>query len=440
MSRLGVLWPLTGLLLLALGAGCQGGQGASAGGESAAGKGGPAGKGGRGDKRAGAEAEGTAAPVEVVALLTGPISDGIESTATVEASLAVSVRAGTGGTLGLFTADEGSAVSAGEVLLRIDRPGTAGALAKARAQVGKARADARALKKLSAEGLVPGQQQEDADFALRQAELDVEQLSQERALEKVTSPIDGVITARFAQPGEEIAGGEPLFEVADLSALEAQFRVPERHIARLRPGLPVEVTAEGVGSHRLMATVERIAPVVDPASGTIKVTVALGDGAIEGGPRLRPGMYIRARLVIDSRENAVRVPKRALVREDDRVFVFRVTGEGDAAKAEKVPVVVGYADRDVVEAREGLAGGDAVVVFGQRGLADGAKVRVVQAPAAAPADAGAEADPGKVPDPATPATPASEAGQVEVAPVSTSASKPDAMPASSSGRRRRGAP
>jgi multidrug efflux pump subunit AcrA (membrane-fusion protein) len=79
---------------------------------------------------------------------------------------------------------------------------------------------------MASEGLVPNQQLIDARFALRQASLEVERLDKERALETVQSPIDGVVTARHVQPGESVAVGAPLFDVADVGALELSLRLP----------------------------------------------------------------------------------------------------------------------------------------------------------------------------------------------------------------------
>lgn len=342
------------------------------------------------------------APVEVLQLEQGPISDGIEATSTVEARLAAPLRAGLSGTLGAFDLEEGSPVKKGQVLARIDRPGTAAQLTKARAQANKARADLRALASLTQEGLVPAQQQDDAQFNLRSAELEVERLTQERELEQLVSPLTGVVTARLAHAGEAVTAGSVIFELADLSVLEAHLHIPERHLPRVRPGQRVELSAEGLGQFYAEATIGRVAPTVDPASGTIKVTVALGDGQLNDQLQLRPGMYVRARIITETRPNALRIPKRALVREDERVFAFRVREDSEGRFVEKRPLQLGFSDRDQIEVREGLELGDRIVIFGQRGLSDGARVRIVEAPdsQAAPdtqAPSGAQATPEDAP-------------------------------------------
>ncbi len=354
--------------------------------------GGPSGGPGKGPGGPGAADSGKEAPpapVEVLHLETGPISDGLEATATVQAKVRAEIRSRAGGTVLDLAVEEGAEVKAGDLLARVDQPTYQSVLQKARAAVDKSRRDVDSARRLARQGVLPDQQLKDAEFELRQAQLEVRRLEDERGLGRVVSPIAGVVVARNVEQGEAISAGSSLFEVADLGALEIELYVPERHLARLRTGLPVEVTAEGVGEATLTGKVERIAPTVDPKSGTVKVTVALGDGRIDGQRRLRPGMYTRARVVLDTREAAVLIPRRAVVYEDDRPFVFRI----EDGVAKKIALELGYADRDQLEVRSPLAVGDVVIVFGQRGLQDGAKVRVVDEPGAA-SDAGPPSDAG----------------------------------------------
>lgn len=317
------------------------------------------------------------APVEVVSMIQGSISDGIEGTASVIAKNQVTVRALAGGTLVGLEVDEGSTVKAEEALARIAQPTLVGIVAQARASAAKTKQDLKTAQRLRGEGLVPVQQVEEAQFARKQARHELARLLEERGLGRVASPIDGVVVTRLVRPGEAVTVGTPLLEIADLNALEAHVRVPERNLPRLKVGQPVEVEAEGLGAAQVTGTVTRIAPTVDPKSGTIKVTISVGDGATGAKTvRLRPGMYVRARIVVDTRENAVLVPKRAVIYEDDRAYAFRVHD----GKAERLRLELGYADRTRIEVRDPLKVGDQIVVFGHRGLKDDAEVRIVEAP------------------------------------------------------------
>ncbi len=323
-------------------------------------------------------------PVEAVRARRGLVRDGIEGTATVEARNRVTVRARATGTITAVSVDEGAQVTASQRLARIDRPTFAGILAKARSAKAKAKADLASVREQNKQGLVPKQTVKDAAFQASQASAEVERLLAERGLARVVAPLAGVVVRRHVQPGEAVTMGAPLFDLADLSELEAHLRVPERHLLRLHENMTVEISAEGLGDARVGGTVSRVAPTVDPRSGTVKVVVALGEGASEGGgPKLRPGMYVRARIIVDTHPDAVLVPKRAVVYDEDRPYAFRVAD----GKADKVPLKLGFADRDEVEVLEPLAVGDQLVVFGHRGLESGARVRVVDRPGKKSADA-----------------------------------------------------
>ena len=98
----------------------------------------------------------------------------------------------------------------------------------------------------------------------------------------------------------------------------------------------------------------------------MKVTVAIG-----GQPGLRPGMYVDVDLVVATHSTAVLVPKRALVYDNDQMFVFRLDAE---RRVERIFVEPRLTDKYHIEPLEGLKYGDRVVVAGQAGLKDGALV------------------------------------------------------------------
>jgi membrane fusion protein (multidrug efflux system) len=328
------------------------------------------------------------APVEVVRAARGTVSDAIPATGTISARTEVMLTVQIPGTVGAVRVEEGAEVRAGDTLARIDRPTASTELAKARAGADKARRDAKDAEAAATRGVVPERELKEAQFVARQAQLDLRRLEKEQALARIESPMDGVVVARELEPGQPVATGAPAFRVADLGALEVELRIPERHLPSLREGMPVEVESAGAGAGAVRGRVARVAPTVDPRTGTVKVTVDLGDGRTPDGARLRPGMFVRARVVVDTHENAVLVPKRAVLYENDRPVIFRVV-EG---RAERIFAELGYDDRSRVEVGPPVAMGDAIIVFGHSGLKDQALVRVVRgddaADGAASSDAG----------------------------------------------------
>jgi membrane fusion protein (multidrug efflux system) len=132
-----------------------------------------------------------------------------------------------------------------------------------------------------------------------------------------------------------------------------------------------------VGDARFEGKIRLINPVVNPQTGTIKVTVTLDN--VEAKPsRLRPGMFVSVFLITDKRKGATLIPKRGVVYKDDKSFVFVAQGEGQDRVAERRPIEVGFSEEENVEVIAGLETGDEIVVLGQSGLKDGAEIRIVK--------------------------------------------------------------
>ena len=171
---------------------------------------------------------------------------------------------------------------------------------------------------------------------------------------------------RMVNLGDQVSISQHLFDIVDFDSLVARIYVPEKNLALLQAGQPARLSAQALNAHAYTGTVERISPVVDPKSGTIKVTVAVG-----GQPGLRPGLYVDVDLVTAVHAKALRVPKRALIYDNDLIYVYKL---GDDSRVQRVTVVPTLMDRDYVEPASGLAAGDQIVVAGQAGLKTGSLV------------------------------------------------------------------
>ena len=121
--------------------------------------------------------------------------------------------------------------------------------------------------------------------------------------------------------------------------------------------------------------IDRISPVVEAESGTVKVTVQL-DGAGTDAGALVPGSFVTVLVPTETRPNAVVVPKRAILLERDQSIVYRVQ-DGVAVRT---PVTVGLSAQDLAEITSGLSAGDTVVTVGHESLRDGAPVRAAGEP------------------------------------------------------------
>ena len=137
----------------------------------------------------------------------------------------------------------------------------------------------------------------------------------------------------------------------------------------LRPGQLAFVTTDFMPDSEFSAHILRISPVVDPGSGTFKVTL----GLTNGHTNLKPGMFVNTKIVTSTHDDALLVPKRAVVYDDGMPHVFVVKD----STARKVRLQVGFGDSRNLEVESGVSRGDQIVVVGQNGLKDKARVRVI---------------------------------------------------------------
>src|SRR5690606_11231356 len=192
---------------------------------------------------------------------------------------------------------------------------------------------------------------------------------------------------RMIKVGNLVPLNAPAFRVVDNSRLEAVLNVPEREMATLVPGLPLRMKVDAIPGKVFEGVVDRVSPVVDAGSGTFRVVAAFA-----GGGQLRPGMFGRIDVVYDERQDALTMPRVALLENEGEPAVFVVREE----KAVRVPVQLGYMNGEFAEVRAGLNEGDAVVTAGKVAIRDGSAVEVINTepvPAAAASEpAVAQAD------------------------------------------------
>ncbi|MFT7465643.1 MAG: membrane fusion protein (multidrug efflux system) [Pseudohongiellaceae bacterium] len=218
-------------------------------------------------------------------------------------------------------------------------------------------------------------------------DLDLARLNLNRTT--VSAPFAGIVIARHLDLGATVSDGTGIFDLADIDPLYLDVNVPERHVGRLSPGQTVQLFADAA-DEAAEARIERLSPVVDTSTGTVKVTVAV-DSAVA----LRPGAFVEVDVVTDVRQAALVVPRSALVTEGRRWLVYRVSPTGDTAEA--LEVTIGFEEGQLVEIAgvvhgSPLAPGDRVVVRGASALSDGARLTIVEDAARDPEPPGKQAD------------------------------------------------
>ena len=330
---------------------------------------GPAGggqEGGGWGKKKNAPAE--ALPVRTEKLKRGLIALKLLTTSTVDPVRRVDLVSKAGGVVKEIVTPEGAAVKEGDVVAKLDDEELALARRKADVNASKARADYDHASNLLKEKFIAVDEFRKTEQAWKTAELELETATVALANATLHAPIGGTLTRLDIQKGRYVQPNTPLGEITDLTELEAVIFVPERDLMRLKEGQTAEVTSESLAS-AFPAQVKRVNPVVDRSSGTARAFLALTDPT----GRLRPGMFIDVSIVLESRPDALLVPKKAMVYDEGRPGVF-VLRDGAAKWCE---LELGFQEKDIAESAKGAAEGDDVIVVGQNGLKDGTKVKVL---------------------------------------------------------------
>ena len=134
------------------------------------------------------------------------------------------------------------------------------------------------------------------------------------------------------------------------------------------------VEVDALRGKRFPADVARVSPVIDPISGTFKVTIEIDDPS----GNLKPGMFGRVHIVQEVHENALLIPREAILVDGDEEAVFLIEDN----KAIRRLLSTGITRDGLTQVNSGLTDEDRFVILGQAGLKDGATVQVVNEPAA----------------------------------------------------------
>jgi len=322
-----------------------------------------------------------ARPVVVTPVALRDFEEQIEASGELLAKNRAAVAAQVAGEITEILADEGAAVTEGQVVLEIDPERRNLDLEAARARVGEAEAavaeekrELRRVEALAGSRIAAENQLDQAQTALTTAQARLRAAeaalgSAARAVRdaSVRARFAGSIAQRWVSRGEFVAAGQKLFELVSLAPIEAEFYLPERDASRVSLGDPIHVTVAPYPEEEFEAIVEVISPTIDPRTRTLRVKALLANA----DHRLSPGLFARARLGVARRENVLMVPEEAVLQRADGAVVFRVVGED---RVERRKVRTGGIREGWVEIREGLGVGDAIVSRGHADLIDGSSI------------------------------------------------------------------
>lgn len=206
---------------------------------------------------------------------------------------------------------------------------------------------------------------------LDRARADLDGMVRQRANLRLVAPVDGLVTARSADPGTSLVAGQPVVEVIDPATLWVNARFDQSRAGGLRAGLPARVTLRSRGDQAFAARVARIEPKADDVTEELLAKVVL-----EPLPRPLPSIGELAEVTVELPALDARptVPNASVQRSDGTLGVWLV----EAGALRFAPVRVGASDLDGrTQIVDGLRGGESVVVYSQKLLGARSRITVV---------------------------------------------------------------
>jgi len=319
-----------------------------------------------------------AVPVETSRPVRGDIYAVYSGTAPIEAYAEADVIAKVAGEVREILVEEGDDVRQGQVLARLDGDRLRLELSQVEANLSKLKRDYQRNVDLKEKGLISTGDFDKIRYEMEALEASYNLAKLELDYTQIRAPIDGVVSNRYVRIGNTVAVNDPMFEVTSMDPLVAYMHVPEREYRNLGKGQVVGIEIDALAGQRIMAAVTRVSPIVDPETGTFKITIEISDAQ----RRIKPGMFGRISIVYDQHSNVLQVPRNAILEDDGETSVFVV----EDGKARRQPVSTGYSNAGMIEITEGLDDGDNVVTVGQVGLKADATVTIINAPADEQAD------------------------------------------------------
>lgn len=417
---------------LAFASACNRGGEEQAGGTAAAASSGGQSSGGR----AGGRGARPPMPVEFAVAKRAPVSEQILIVGNLIGAATVQVVPRVNGRLASVAVKLGDSVRRGQMIAKVEdleiqeqvRQAEA-ALQVSKATIGQRNADLKLAttnlersKSLYDRQLLPKQTFDDTEAryqaAMAQTDLAQAQFEQARArLDElkitlgntiIASPVDGFVGKRFLDEGAFVGPNSPVASVVDIRTVRMVANLVERDSKRVPPGTNAAVEVDAFPGEKFQGRVSRVAPVFDPATRTAEMEIEI----LNTNYRLKPGMYARVQLTVDSNANALTVPRNALVEVEGKSGVFIAStggggrsgresggaappqgqpqGQGTAGQAAAqsgqpaqgpppmtakfLPVQTGIRDGEHIEITSGLQDGTRVITTGAGALKDGDRI------------------------------------------------------------------
>jgi membrane fusion protein (multidrug efflux system) len=311
---------------------------------------------------------GFAMAVEVAKVAASDFSDEASAVGSLKSNESVLLRPETAGRIAAIGFKDGAIVGKGTVLVTLDAAVQNAELQQAKANLALAQTSFQRNQELVAKKFLSQQALDTSSANLKVQQASVQLAEAKLARMLVKAPFNGMVGLRNVSVGDYVKEGQDLINIEDIGTLRMDFKLPETYLGRVSKGQAVELTSDALPGQSFKAVLDAVDPLVDQNGRAISARARLDNAS----GKLRPGMFVRVRLLFGERKDVLMVPEQAIV-PGAQPAVFKVVD----GKATLAKVKIGVRRAAQVEVVEGLVAGDVVVTAGQLKLREGAPVRAI---------------------------------------------------------------
>ncbi len=309
--------------------------------------------------------------VETIKVEPYEFEEMIRVTGTVEAMEDATISAETAGRIRSIV-DRGATVNVGDALVELDDRIVRSSLEMARTNYELAEDAFQRQEPLLRDSIISTMQYNQARAQRDQAKSQLEQAEKQMSDSRLEAPFRGTIEERMVSVGELVNPGVPVLRLVNIDRVRINAGVPERYINDIQRGTEVNVILKSYSGEKFESEIRYSGSMIVPETRTFPIEVVMSNGE----RLLKPEMVVNLEIIRKVWDQALVVPRTALVRDEDGLLLYVVRKSNDQMIAETRRVRTGPASGSLIIIEEGIEPGNEVVVTGQTNVSDGDILRV----------------------------------------------------------------
>ena len=312
-------------------------------------------------------------PVETVTVVLDSFDDFIRLSGVVEALEDATVSAETPGRI-LSIRDRGDRLQRGNPIAQLDDRIIRAQFEAAKTGFELAEDTFVRLEALYADSIISTQDFRSARAQRDQAQAQLSQAEKQLRDSRIEAPFSGRIEERMVRVGELVNPGQPVVRLVNTERVKIVAGIPERYSGEITEGTEVLIYFSALDQESMPGNVSYTGNVIDPDTRTYIVEIELSNP----GERIKPDMVVDLHVKRSTLENAIIIPRTAVLRDEEGGFIFRANDQNGDKFAELIPVRTGMASGSLVQVLDGVQEGDEIVVSGMRTLSSGDQLNILQ--------------------------------------------------------------